>query len=132
MTAQILRVVLAIGFVTATASCGSQGTGASPPAATAPATSAAAPTGACEPDPVKICEALGGKQQAPAATAMGAPYASTNLPETLLLDVPGGPTIQVMCYYNPLRTGILRAELSSPVDANGIRYLREKNFCRGG
>ena len=132
MMTRILRVVLVIGFVTATASCASQGTGASAPAAAAPAASAAAPTAACDPDPVKICQALGGKQQAPAATAMGVPYGSTNLPETLLLDVPGGPTIQVTCYYNPQRTGVLRAELSSPVDANGVKYLREKNFCRGG
>jgi hypothetical protein len=130
MKLKIAALAVALGIAATASSCGLQKTSAAGDGAPA----ASAPVAACEADPSKICLAISAaKQPSPAATAMGAPYASSNLPETLLLDIPGGPTIQVMCYYNPQHSALLRAELSSEqqLDEVGVKYLREKKFCRG-
>ncbi|MGH7947820.1 MAG: hypothetical protein ACREQF_01140, partial [Candidatus Binataceae bacterium] len=111
------------------ASCGSQEAAGGDASAAAPAAATA-----CEPDASKICLAISATSKpSPAVTSMGTPYASSNLPETLVLDIPGGPTIQVMCYYNPQHSALLRAELSAQpkLDDAGVKYLREKKLCRG-
>jgi len=84
----IAALAVALGIAAAASSCGFQKTSAAGDGA--PAVSA--PLAACEPDPSKICLAISAaKQPSPAAAAMGAPYASSNIPENLLLDIPGGP-----------------------------------------
>jgi hypothetical protein len=128
----LLRLLIAAAVLAA--SCAQENPYLSSPAATASlAPPPAAPAAGCQPDPVKLCTAAGA-QKAPGAAAMAPPYGtSAALPETVLFDIPGGPTIQVMCYYNPQRTEISRAEISSEqsLDALAIKFLRDNNLCAG-
>ncbi len=131
-----LATVLGIIAVCLSA-CASQP--ASAPAAAAPATPAASSArGDCQIDPIKICQATQGSSKAqeqkvmpamPMGTYGASPVAP---PETIQFDIPNGPSLQVMCYYNPQHTAVTRADLATQVaqTSDTVTYLRKQGFCK--
>lgn len=114
----------------ATSPAASQSRPASSAATAAPA-AAAAPAGECKVDAMKICtdaQAAGTLESPP---TMGGGSTQAMLPRTARLQIPGGPAIQAMCYYNPQRRSVTRAEwtATATLDANAIAYLKSKKLC---
>jgi hypothetical protein len=95
---------------------------------------AAAPSGGCTVDPMKICaqaQAAGALEAAPAPRGMGATQAA--MPRTARVEIPGGPTVQAMCYYDPQHNSVTRADwtATATLDAKAIAYLQSKKLCAG-
>lgn len=111
------------------AGCGSTAANTAPPAATA------ADTGGCQIDAAKICQATGPK--ADTGSAMTMPPAVSygpapgTLPQTVQFDIPAGPSLQVMCYYDPQHGGVSHADLANapPMTPATVKYLRDQHFC---
>ncbi len=124
-TSAVLAAVLMLGL------------GACAAKAPAPVTSAAAaPAGDCKIDAVKMCQAASGNPQpstVPKATGMGYGASSGTMPDTIQFDIPNGPSLQLMCYYDPQHTAITRAEIANEVamSAATVKYLRTQKFCAG-
>src|SRR5580658_10603401 len=126
---KIATAVLAASIAMGAGGCASST--ASP--AVAPAASADA--GTCKIDPVKICEATNGRQAsttpAPSAPTMGMYGSQAIPPETVQFEVPLGPTIQVMCYYDPQHATVSRADVANQpaLTSDTVKYLRDHHFC---
>ncbi len=83
---------------------------------------------------MKICAAArdAGTLEAP-PKPMGYGATQSEMPSTARVEIPGGPAVQAMCYYDPQHKTISRADwsASAQLDANAIAYLKSKNFCAG-
>ncbi|HEY6417880.1 MAG TPA: hypothetical protein VIX59_02660 [Candidatus Binataceae bacterium] len=101
-------------------------------ASSSPATAEA---GGCKIDPVKICEASSGRHAStapmPSAPTMGMYGSRAIPPETVQFEVPLGPTIQVMCYYDPQHATVSRADIANQpaLTPDTVKYLRDHHFC---
>lgn len=86
----------------------------------------------CDVDTAKICtdaQSTGTLEVPPPATGYGTPQ---SMPDTAHLAIPNGPTLQVMCYYNPQHTSVTRSDWTSSnaLDDNAIGYLTSKGLCK--
>jgi hypothetical protein len=104
----------------------------------APAAEAGGPAAECKIDAVKICQATGGSSAAaknPAPMAMGQTggygASSATMPDTVEFTIPAGPTLQLMCYYDPQHTKVTRADVANQVamSSSTVKYLRDQGFC---
>jgi hypothetical protein len=126
------RAIAAIAFAAASATIG--GCAASPAAPqVAPPVAAAAPAGGCTVDAMKICNDAQAAGTLTAAPAMGMGATQAALPRTARVEIPDGPTVQAMCYYDPQHTTVTRADwtATATLDAKAIDYLRNKKLCAG-
>jgi hypothetical protein len=93
-----------------------------------------APGGNCQIDAMKMCQVTEGgsakvSQQAAAPSASS--YGPPNMPDSVEFQIPAGQAIKLMCYYDPQRTSIYRAD-ATPEDAltgNSVDYLKKQGFC---
>jgi hypothetical protein len=128
-----LRTAVAIAAAAAAAMI--SGCSASPAASrSAQPAAAAAPAGGCTVDAMKICkeaEAAGTLEAAP--MTMGAASTQAALPRTARIEIPGGPAVQAMCYYDPQHKTVTRADwtATATLDAKAIAYLKDKKLCTG-
>jgi hypothetical protein len=101
----------------------------------ASATQTGAPAGDCKIDAVKICQTEGGgaaKNPEPmAAGQMGYGASSATMPDTIEFSIPAGPTLQLMCYYDPQHSKVMRADIANQVAMNAatVKYLKDQGFC---
>jgi hypothetical protein len=127
---RIIGTIAMVAMAAAFAGC------AEPAAASAPHPVAAAPSsaGGCSVDAKKICEAAraAGTLEAP-PKPMGYGPSQYGMPSTARVEIPGGPVVQAMCYYDPQRSTLGRADwtASAELDANALAYLKSKNLCAG-
>jgi hypothetical protein len=111
-------------------------------ASSAPATTVSAPAEAggpaaeCKIDAVKICQTTGasGTAKSPAPMAMGQMgYGATSatMPDTIEFTIPAGPTLQLMCYYDPQHSKVTRADVANQVamTPSTVKYLKDQGFC---
>jgi hypothetical protein len=128
----------ALAPVAAALALGVSACASSAPATTvsAPAAEAGAPPAECKVDAVKICQAEGGgaaaKNPAPMAMGqMGYGASSATMPDTIEFSIPAGPTLQLMCYYDPQHTRVTRADVANQVamSASTVKYLKDQGFC---
>ncbi len=111
-------------------------------ASQAPATAVSAPaagggTAECKIDAVKICQSTGGGAPAKNAPQMAMPQtggygtSSAALPETIEFTIPAGPTLQLMCYYDPQHGKVTRADVANQVamTPTTVKYLKDQGFC---
>lgn len=117
----------AIGIILfAMAGCAAQG-GAAPQ----PNSPAAAASTKCTLNTAKVCaDSQGAGTLEPPPRSMG--YAMPqNMPDTAHLAIPNGPTLQVMCYYNPQHTSLSNSDWNSSagLDDNAAAYLASKGYC---
>jgi hypothetical protein len=127
------RIIGTIAMMAMAASIGGcAGPAAAPPPSPAAATQA--PAGECSVDAKKICETAraAGSLEAPPKT-MGYGPSQSGLPSTARVEIPGGPVVQAMCYYDPQRSTLNRADwtASAQLDAKALAYLKSKNLCAG-
>ncbi|MGO9606997.1 MAG: hypothetical protein ACLQAT_27005 [Candidatus Binataceae bacterium] len=94
--------------------------------------SAPSDAGGCNVDGVKVCTEAqsAGALEAP-PPAVGYTTTQSAMPDTAHLVIPNGPTVQVMCYYNPQHTSLGKTDWtsSSALDANATQYLQSKGYC---
>ncbi len=107
---------------------GCAGQNAAAPAA-APASQAVA---GCNLDMAKICseaKSAGTLEAAPAP--MGYVASQSTMPDTAHVAIPNGPTLQVMCYYNPQHSSLAKTDWtsSSALDQGAVGYLKGKGYC---
>ncbi len=124
---------MAAAMALAFAACAS-----SAPATTVAASEAGGAAAECKIDAVKICQTAGGGG-APAKNApqMAMPQtggygtSSAALPETIEFTIPAGPTLQLMCYYDPQHTKVTRADVANQVamTPSTVKYLKDQGFC---
>ncbi|HXW85289.1 MAG TPA: hypothetical protein VEJ86_12840, partial [Candidatus Binataceae bacterium] len=108
---------------------------AQPPQAPAAPPQAASASGSdCKIDAAKICNSAMSAGTVAWAPSMAYAPSSNQLPGTARIEIQNGPTVQVMCYYNPQRTALTSADynVSRPLDANAVAFLRSKGYCAGG
>ena len=126
---------LLIAAVTCLASCSS--TPAQPPQMElANIQLSPAAVGSCKIDAVKMCQVTEGAPASPAAAQnasirMPSSYGPPNLPDTVEFQIPAGQAIKLMCYYDPQRTSIYRADATaeSPLTGNSVEYMKQRGFC---
>jgi hypothetical protein len=55
------------------------------------------------------------------------------MPDTARVAVPNGPTVQVMCYYDPQHKSLAHSDStsSSAIDAGAAAFLKSKGYCAG-
>jgi len=98
----------------------------------APGAAASSAAGSCNVDSVKVCTEAqtAGTLEAP-QPAVGYTTTQSAMPDTAHLAIPNGPTVQVMCYYNPQHTSLGKTDWtsSSELDANATQYLQSKGYC---
>jgi hypothetical protein len=131
--------VIALGSIAAMLALGESACASSATArqtiVSAPATQAGAPAGACKIDAVKICQTAGGgaaKNPEPmAAGQMGYGASSATMPDTIEFSIPAGPTLQLMCYYDPQHSKVTRADVANQVAMTSatVKYLKDQGFC---
>ncbi len=94
-----------------------------------------AAVGSCKIDAVKMCQVTEGAPASPAAqnasTPVSSSYGPSNLPDTVEFQIPAGQAIKLMCYYDPQRTSIYRADATeeSPLTGNSVEYMKQRGFC---
>jgi hypothetical protein len=131
MTARTAIVFLSVGLLMLAGCAGPAAQGsAAPPAAVARGGAQAA--AGCNIDAMKICQSAaseGTLEAPPQAGGYGGTRAA--MPSTARIAIPGGPTVQAMCYYNPQRTALAKADstVSAPLDANAVAFLKSKDLC---
>jgi hypothetical protein len=125
---------LLIAAVTCLASCSS--TPAQPPQMElANMQLSPAAVGSCKIDAIKMCQVTEGSPASPAAQNASVPmpssYGPPNLPDTVEFQIPAGQAIKLMCYYDPQRTSIYRADATaeSPLTGNSVEYMKQRGFC---
>jgi hypothetical protein len=126
------RALAAFAFAAASATVG--GCAASPAAPQgAPPVAAASPAGGCTVDAMKICKDAQAAGTLEAAPAMGMGSMQSALPRTARVEIPDGPTVQAMCYYDPQHATVTRADwtATATLDAKAIGYLQNKKLCKG-
>jgi hypothetical protein len=122
-------------MVVAAAAAFISGCAASPSASSARGqggTGAAAAPGGCTVDAMKICtqaQAAGTLIAPP--MSMGAASTQAAMPRTARVEIPDGPTIQAMCYYDPQHKRIARADwtATAPLDEKAAAYLKSQKLC---
>ena len=123
------KSILVVVCVVLMSGCAGQSN--SPAQGTAP--TPVASTGACNLDAARICSdsQKSGTLEAPRAT--GYATAGSTMPDTARVEIPNGPTVQVMCYYNPQHTALGRTDWTSSaaIDASSASYLKSKGYCGG-
>jgi hypothetical protein len=99
----------------------------------APPVAAAAPAGGCTVDAMKICKDAQAAGRLEAAPAMGMGSMQSALPRTARIEIPGGPSVQAMCYYDPQHNTVTRADwtATATLDAKALAYLQSKKLCAG-
>jgi hypothetical protein len=128
-----LSAIAAVALTAVLAGCAAS-PAASPAAAQgAPSLAAAAPGGGCTVDAMKICKDAQAAGTLEAAPAMGMGATQAAMPRTAHLEIPGGPTVQAMCYYDPQHNTVTRADwtATATLDAKAIAYLQSKKLCAG-
>ncbi len=93
-----------------------------------------APAGSCQIDAVKMCQVTGGLAAPaphPATTLAASPSGLPTIPESVEFQIPMGQTIKLMCYYDPQRTSIYRADASADaaLTGNSVEYMKKQGFC---
>jgi hypothetical protein len=111
------------------AGCANQQTSAPPAVAGTPATDAS-----CNIDARKMCAAID-KGSAAASSSSPPPlqqsYGSAAMPDSIDFQIPAGPAVRLMCYFDPQHVTVARADATpkTPLDANAVKYLKEQGFC---
>ncbi len=93
-----------------------------------------APAGSCQIDAVKICQVTGGLAAPaphPATTPAASPSGLPSIPESVEFQIPMGQTIKLMCYYDPQRTSVYRADAAADaaLTGNSVEYMKKQGFC---
>lgn len=102
------------------------------PATPAMPTLTVAPAGSCTIDAMKMCQVTDASPSSAApSTAPAAPYGASTMPDSVEFQIPAGQTIRLMCYFNPQRTGLVRADATplSELTTNSVDYLKAQGFC---
>jgi hypothetical protein len=87
-----------------------------------------AAAGSCKIDAIKMCqEEGGGPPPASAATSYGPP----NMPTSVEFQIPAGQAIKLMCYYEPQRNTVYRADATpeAALTENSVEYMKKQGFC---
>lgn len=121
-----------IGFAFAVAILAGCSTNPAASTSTQPAASAALASG-CTVDAMKICKEAQSAGTLEAPKTMGMSTTRAMLPRTARVQIPGGPVVQAMCYYEPGNNTVTRADWTSTatLDANAVAYLKSKKLCTG-
>ena len=86
----------------------------------------------CRVDTAKICEDArsAGTLEAPPAP-LGYVASQSTMPDTAHVAIPNGPSLQVMCYYNPQHSALSRSDWNSsaPLDSGAASFLKTKGYC---
>jgi hypothetical protein len=134
-TADGRRIIIYRRFAAVLIAAATLGGCATSPASSqgAAAPAAAAPAGGCTVDAMKICKDAQSAGTLEAAPTMGMGSMQSALPRTARVEVPGGPTVQAMCYYDPQHSSVTRADwtATATLDANAVAYLQSKKLCAG-
>lgn len=95
-----------------------------------------AAVGSCKIDAVKMCQVTEGSPASPtaeqnASIPTSSSYGPPNLPDTVEFQIPAGQAIKLMCYYDPQRTSIYRADATAetPLTGNSVEYMKQRGFC---
>ena len=108
--------------------CASQQTPTPQAIAVTPATDAT-----CNIDARKMCAALdkGAASTAPSSQPLSQSYGSAVMPDSIDFQIPAGPEVRLMCYFDPQHVTVARADATPkvPLDANAVKYLKEQGFC---
>lgn len=91
-----------------------------------------APAGSCNIDAMKMCQTTDASFTSSApATAPAVPYGGSSMPDSVEFQIPAGQTIKLMCYFNPQRTALVRADATpmSDLTTNSVDYLKAQGFC---
>ncbi len=86
----------------------------------------------CAVNTVKICgDAQNGGTLEPPPAPMGYVASQSTMPDTARIAIPNGPTVQVMCYYNPQHTSLAKSDWTSStaLDQSAVGYLKSKGYC---
>ena len=88
----------------------------------------------CKIDSAKICQDAksgGTLEESERPMGMASTMNQAELPSTARLEIPNGPTLQAMCYFDPRHTTLAKSDVtpSAPLDANAVAYLRGKGLC---
>jgi hypothetical protein len=126
-------IALIAAAATSIASCSSNKT-QSPGSNLASVQLSPAPAGSCEIDAVKICRVTGGLAAPapnPATTPAASPNGLPSVPESVEFQIPMGQTIKLVCYYDPQRTSVYRADASADaaLTGNSVEYMKKQGFC---
>ncbi len=128
-----VAIALIVAALTSITSCSSQNA-QSPGSNLANVQLSPAPAGSCQIDAVKMCQVTGGlAAPAPhtATTPAASPNALPSIPESLEFQIPMGQTIKLMCYYDPQRTSVYRADAApdAALTGNSVEYMKKQGFC---
>jgi hypothetical protein len=94
-----------------------------------------AAVGSCQIDAVKMCQATEGSSASSTATQNPtipmSSYGPPNVPDSVEFQIPAGQAIKLMCYYDPQRSSIYRADATaeSPLTGNSVEYMKQRGFC---
>jgi hypothetical protein len=88
----------------------------------------------CNIDARKMCAAIDkgpGGNTAASAPPLSQSYGTATMPDSLDFQIPAGPEVRLMCYFDPQHLTIARADATpkTPLDANAVKYLKEQGFC---
>jgi len=128
-----MKQLNAFGLMIAAASLMSACAGQNPPAP--PAVGGTESTDAtCNIDARKMCAAIDkGSRGAAAASAppLSQSYAGAAMPDSIDFQLPTGPEVRLMCYFDPQHVTVARADATpkAPLDANAVKYLKAQGFC---
>jgi hypothetical protein len=124
-----LALILFSGVALALAACSSS---SAPPATASMPTLTVAPAGSCNIDAMKMCQTTdAGPASSAPSSAPAAPYGASTMPDSVEFQIPAGQTIRLMCYFNPQRTALVRADATplSELTTNSVDYLKAQGFC---
>jgi hypothetical protein len=124
-----LFLIFAAAIVSQLAACASQQTPAATPAvAGTPSTDAT-----CNIDARKMCAAIdkGAASTSSSQPPLAQSYGSAAMPDSIDFQIPAGPEVRLMCYFDPQHVTVARADATpkTPLDANAVKYLKEQGFC---
>lgn len=125
-----LFLIFAAGaVVTQLSACASQQNSPPPPVAGTPSTDAT-----CNIDARKMCAAIdkgAASTSSSSAPPLSQSYGSAAMPDSIDFQIPAGPEVRLMCYFDPQHVTVARADATPkvPLDANAVKYLKEQGFC---
>jgi hypothetical protein len=122
-------LVIAAAIAMLLSACASQNPPAPPAVTGAPSTDAT-----CNIDARKMCAAIdkgAGGNTTSSAPPLSQSYGTAAMPDSIDFQIPAGPEVRLMCYFDPQHVTVARADATpkSPLDANAVKYLKEQGFC---
>ncbi len=124
-----LYLILVGAIVSQLPACANQQNPAPPAVAGTPSTDTT-----CNIDARKMCAAIdkgAASTSSSSAPPLSQSYGSAAMPDSIDFQIPAGPEVRLMCYFDPQHVTVARADATpkTPLDANAVKYLKEQGFC---